>query len=82
MEAEILTQEEVREMLVAVGAAHSLTSEDHGRSFDDLDLDSLARTELAARIRDRYGIDIEDELTEEASPAVMRDLVNRRLETA
>jgi acyl carrier protein len=82
VEPEILTQEEVREMLVAVGAARSLTPDDHARSFDELDLDSLARTELAARIRDRYGIDVEDELTEEASPAVMRELVNSRLETA
>jgi minimal PKS acyl carrier protein len=35
--------------------------------------------ELATRIQDRFGVDVEDRITAEATPSLVRDLVNERL---
>ncbi|PRX02695.1 UNVERIFIED_ORG: minimal PKS acyl carrier protein [Actinomadura viridilutea] len=65
-------------LLRAVGAAGAAPG-DRGRTFEELGLDSLARFEIASRIKNRYGVDVESEITAETSPAGLRDLVNSRL---
>ncbi|GAA3508621.1 acyl carrier protein [Actinomadura keratinilytica] len=77
--APVLTDDDVQALLRAVGAPAGVTAGDHGRSFEELGLDSLARFEIASRIKRRYGVDIEDDITAETSPAGVRDLVNGRL---
>lgn len=76
-----LTDDVVRDLLVSVGldrdtAGDSLTME---RDFEALGLDSLARMEIATRIQERFGVDIEDKLTADATPALMKKLVTGRL---
>jgi acyl carrier protein len=46
-------------------------------SFGQLDLDSLARTEIATRVAARWGVDIEDQLTPDTTPAEVRRLALR-----
>ena len=79
MATKILTDEDMRGLLLAVGADPTTNSAHYARSFDELDLDSLARVEIASRIRDRFGVNIEEEMVAEQTPAAMRDLVNQRL---
>ncbi|HYS41723.1 MAG TPA: acyl carrier protein [Pseudonocardiaceae bacterium] len=79
MAQENLSDGRVRELLLAVGASPDVGTGDFGSSFDDLGLDSLARTEMASRIKDELGVDIEDELTAELTPSGMRELVGRSL---
>ncbi|MBB1253383.1 acyl carrier protein [Streptomyces alkaliterrae] len=73
----------VRQMLQAVGIGQdALTGGDVlTQSFEDLGLDSLARVEMASRIQDRFGVDVEEELTGDTSPAELQRLVNTRLDT-
>lgn len=79
MSAQQLSDEQVRELLVAVGAGAGVTVDDFTKSFEDLELDSLARTEIASRIQARFGVDVDEELTATETPAGMRVLVNHRL---
>jgi acyl carrier protein len=72
-----LSDSRVRELLLAVGASPDITPVDFETSFDDLGLDSLARTEIASRIKDQLGVDIEEELTAELTPSGMRELLGR-----
>jgi acyl carrier protein len=76
-----ITNEVLLELLLAVGLAGSAGAEVFNRSFEDLDLDSLARMEIATRIQTRYGVDIEDELTAEETPEGLKNLVTGRLAT-
>ncbi|MBX6766655.1 MAG: acyl carrier protein [Actinomadura rubrobrunea] len=76
--APALTDDDVRALLRAVGAAGGAPG-DRSRTFEELGLDSLARFEIASRIKNRYGVDVESEITAETSPAGLRDLVNSRL---
>ncbi|MFE7130740.1 acyl carrier protein [Streptomyces sp. NPDC057638] len=69
-------------MLAAVGLEPSTGKAALDRSFEELDLDSLARVELASRIKGRYGIDIEDEITPQRTPAEVEELIGARLATA
>ncbi|WP_436756902.1 SAM-dependent methyltransferase [Streptosporangium sp. V21-05] len=73
------TDENVRELLLAVGLDPGTGDDALERSFDELDLDSLARVEIATRIQDRFGVDVEEQLTAEATPSLMRELVTERL---
>ena len=82
MTREIFTDEDVRELLVIVGMGPSVTSQVYGMSFDVLELDSLARVEIASRVRDRFGVDVEEQLTADATPAYLKQLVNQRLSAA
>ena len=81
MAAEVFTDEDVRALLDAVGADQTLSAAEFSRSFEELDLDSLARVEIASRVKTRFGIDIEDDLVPELSPTGMKHLVNNRLGT-
>jgi hypothetical protein len=82
MTVEQLTEDDVRGLLVAVGAPSTTGPGDYGRTFDDLGLDSLARIEIASRIKDRYGVDVEEHLEADETPIGMARLVNVRLATA
>jgi acyl carrier protein len=79
MAAELFTDEDLRALLAAVGADQTLSAAEYGRSFEELDLDSLARVEIASRVKTRFGIDIEDDLVAELSPTGMKHIVNDRL---
>ncbi|MET9294795.1 acyl carrier protein [Streptomyces sp. NPDC003077] len=72
-------QDELTGMLAAVGLDPALGQAALARSFEELDLDSLARVELASRIKSRYGIDIEEEITPESTPADVEKLIGARL---
>jgi acyl carrier protein len=82
MAGEIFTDTDVRELLVIVGMEPSVNSQAYGLSFEALDLDSLARVEMASRIRDRFGVDVEEELTADATPEHLKQIVNQRLSAA
>ncbi|MER7817955.1 acyl carrier protein [Streptomyces sp. NPDC096153] len=72
-------RDELTGMLTAVGLDPGLGGAALTRSFEALDLDSLARVELASRIKSRYGIDIEEEITPESTPADVEQLIAARL---
>ncbi|MER6830066.1 acyl carrier protein [Streptosporangium sp. NPDC000563] len=73
------TDENVRELLLCVGLDPAAGDEALELTFDALDLDSLARVEIATRIQDRFGVDVEEELTAQTTPSLMRELVTERL---
>ncbi|WP_433546985.1 acyl carrier protein [Streptomyces sp. CA-294286] len=70
---------ELTVMLTGVGLDAALGESAYGTTFEALGLDSLARVELASRIKSHYGIDIEDEITPESTPADVERLVGGRL---
>jgi quercetin dioxygenase-like cupin family protein/acyl carrier protein len=79
MSTEILSDGQLTEMLVAVGAEPDLVPASLDTSFDDLELDSLSRAELAARLKSRYGVDVESALTPDTTPNEMRGLLGAAL---
>jgi hypothetical protein len=62
-------------LLLAVGAEPPVGPGVFEDSFRALDLDSLARTEIAARVVERWGVDVEERLTPETTPAQLRRMV-------
>jgi acyl carrier protein len=82
MAAETITESDVRQLLVAVGASPVTAGGDLDRSFEELGLDSLARIEIASRVIEQFGVEVEEELTPQETPAGMRQLVNQRLTDA
>jgi acyl carrier protein len=74
-----LTDHTIQTLLVAVGADRGVGSADFDTSFDDLDLDSLARTEFAVRIKEITGVDVEEHLAPASTPNAVRQLVIDRL---
>jgi acyl carrier protein len=78
----LFTEADVQDLLTAVGMEPAASSQAHSLSFDALDLDSLARMEIASRIRGRFGIEVEEELTADTTPEYMKDFVNQRLAAA
>ncbi|MFH9064899.1 acyl carrier protein [Streptomyces coeruleorubidus] len=77
-----IVRSELTAMLAAVGLDPDLGESAFGKSFEALDLDSLARVELASRIKSRYGIDIEEEITPASTPADVERLLDARLSAA
>ncbi|WP_084963794.1 acyl carrier protein [Thermoactinospora rubra] len=73
------TDDTVRDLLISVGLDRESAGEAWERSFEELGLDSLARVEIATRIQDRFGVDVEADLTAEATPATLKKLVAERL---
>ncbi|WP_157245973.1 phosphopantetheine-binding protein [Nonomuraea typhae] len=69
------TEADLRPLLLAVGLAPG--QEDYSLTFDQLQLDSLARVELATRVEDRFGIVLE--VAADQSPADVAVLVNAGL---
>jgi len=71
----VLSDQTITDMLVAVGASPALTPADFDLTFDELDLDSLARAEFAARIKRLSGVEVEDSLLDDSTPNSVRRLV-------
>jgi acyl carrier protein len=76
------TDQDLRELLVLVGMEPSVSVEAYSLSFEALELDSLARVEMASRVRDRFGVEVEAELAADSTPEELRQLVNLRLAAA
>jgi minimal PKS acyl carrier protein len=72
------TDSDLSALLLAVGAEPPAGPETFGRTFAELDLDSLARTEIATRIKARWGTDVEAGLGPESTPAELRRAVTGR----
>jgi minimal PKS acyl carrier protein len=79
MSSEIVADHELLEVLLAVGADRKISAADFDRSFEDLELDSLARAEFAAKLRDRSGVDTDEWATAEATPNKVRRIVSDHL---
>lgn len=79
MSAHGLTDSQLVEMLVSVGAEPDTAPTGFDLSFEDLDLDSLSRAELAARLKSRFGVEVEESLTPDTTPNQMRGLLADRL---
>jgi hypothetical protein len=77
-----LTDTDIRELLLAVGLDPATGPDAYRSSFAELDLDSLARVEIATRLQTRYGFDVEEQITAESTPLDVKDLVNTRLSAA
>jgi hypothetical protein len=69
------TDSDLSGLLLAVGAEPPAGPGMFHDSFGKLDLDSLARTEIATRVAERWDVDIEDLLTTDTTPAEVRRLV-------
>lgn len=78
----VLTDSDLAELLTAVGIESDLVSTPSTESLADLGLDSLALMELIARIKDRFGVDLDADLTLEFTPAAMRSLADSRATVA
>lgn len=75
------TDEDLGALLRVVGADRVDTTA-FDESFEQLDLDSLARTEIAARVQEQWSTDVEAELSADTTPNELRELVVGRLATA
>ncbi|MDX6345451.1 MAG: acyl carrier protein [Streptomyces sp.] len=69
------TDSDLAGLLLAVGAEPPVGAGVFDDSFRDLDLDSLARTEIAARVVERWAVDVEERLTPETTPTQLRRMV-------
>ena len=77
-----LDDQTVTEMLVAVGADPAITPVDFDTTFEDLDLDSLARAEFAAQIKQRIGVGVDEQVHDDSTPNSVRRLVASALAKA
>ncbi|CAL9563394.1 phosphopantetheine-binding protein [Streptomyces sp. ICN988] len=78
-----LTDEQLRSALVATGVNPAISDAELARSFEELGLDSLARLEIATRVQDLVGLDMEDQIGPDTSPrALQRGIAQRLAETA
>lgn len=66
---------ELATLLLAVGAEPPVGPGIFEDSFRELDIDSLGRTEIAARVVARWGVDVEECLTAETTPTQLRRMV-------
>ncbi|MEV8635690.1 acyl carrier protein [Streptosporangium sp. NPDC051023] len=62
-------------LLLAVGAERDITAADFDQTFEDLGLDSLARAEFAAKLQERTGVDAEEQTTADVTPNAIRQIV-------
>lgn len=75
MSTDVVSDADLIEVLIAVGADRRITVVDFDRSFEDLELDSLARAEFAAKLRDRSGVDTDDVASPDSTPNEIRRIV-------
>jgi hypothetical protein len=62
-------------LLLAVGAEPPIGPEIFDDSFQDLDLDSLARNQIAALVAERWGVNVQNRLTAETTPQDLRRFI-------
>nr|CEL19975.1 hypothetical protein [Kibdelosporangium sp. MJ126-NF4]CTQ97199.1 hypothetical protein [Kibdelosporangium sp. MJ126-NF4] len=77
-----MTDAELAELLLAVGVEPPANPELFDKSFDDLGIESLAQAELASRLDDRYGVDLEEWLEPETTPNEMRRQVAEKMKAS
>jgi hypothetical protein len=70
-----VSDKDLIELLLAVGADRGITAADFDRTFEELELDSLARAEFAAKLQDRTGVDAEERTGADATPGEIRRIV-------
>lgn len=75
MEDNMLSDAELGELLIAVGADRDITALQFDRGFEDLGLDSLARAEFAAKIKEHCRTDLQDGIEPETTPNEVRRVV-------
>jgi acyl carrier protein len=77
------TEDDMRGLLRKVGL-NPVPADALGRTFADLGLDSLARIEIATRLRESHGVNVELELTtgDDLSPDQVVAMVNVALAPA
>jgi acyl carrier protein len=71
------TEDDMRALLIKVGL-NPVPANALERSFAELELDSLARIEIATRLRESHGADVESELTvgDDLTPSRVVTMVN------
>lgn len=79
MSTAIVSDQELTQLLVAVGADHDVSIGHFDNSLEDLGLDSLARAELATKIRAKYRTELGEEIQPEATPNDVRRIVMTKL---
>jgi acyl carrier protein len=73
------TMNDLMEILIAkAGLPRDAVTDDLAATLADVELDSLARIQLKAEIADRYGVEIDDERTDETFGELLA-LVNEGL---
>lgn len=70
-------ESDMNELLARVGVDDAGAA--YARSFSDLDLDSLARVEISTRIKDRFGVEVDEERIAGLTPGHLVNFVNERL---
>ncbi|MER7206976.1 acyl carrier protein [Streptosporangium sp. NPDC000239] len=73
-----LSIDDLRRVLVeCAGEAEGAEFDGDGRTFEELGYDSLALIETAARLKQRYGIDLDDgDVMAAETPAALLSLAN------
>lgn len=69
-------------LLLAMGAEPPVGPHVFGDSFQELGLDSLARTQIAEHVAERWGVDVEARLTPETTPEDLRRFVTEAARAA
>jgi hypothetical protein len=62
-------------LLLAVGAEPPIGPEIFDDSFQDLDIDSTARAQIAVLVAERWGVNVQDRLTADATPRDLRRFI-------
>jgi hypothetical protein len=73
--SDTVSDRDLLDLLLAVGADRGISAADFDRTFEELDLDSLARAEFAAKLHNHSGVDTEERTTPDATPNQIRWIV-------
>lgn len=76
----LLPDAELSALLIAVGVEAPAAADQFALSFEELEIDSLGRTELAARLADRFAVDVEEKLLPETTPNELRLIVTKEVQ--
>jgi acyl carrier protein len=75
MSTTLLSDADMSALLITVGVEAPADPQIFDSSFEELEIDSLGRTELATRVADRFGVDVEEALFPETTPNELRLIV-------
>jgi acyl carrier protein len=76
----LLSDADMSALLIAVGVESPADPHIFDSSFEELEIDSLGRTELATRVADRFGVDVEEDLLPETTPNELRLIVAKGIQ--
>lgn len=71
-----ITDGDLAALLLAVGAEPPVGPGVFADSFQALDIDSLARTQIATLVAERWGVDVESRLGSGTTPEELRRLID------